>query len=291
MGILNIIPNPFSKKIAEDSNYLSLCLTPDKVLAIIWVFDGEKVEILGFAKKSYQNIESLIHQAARVIDMAAEAAKSDVSEVVFGLSAQWFYEGQITKDTQKQLKKLSDELELNAQAFVPFSSSVKNYLKIEESITPHAVLVGIYDELMEVHLIKNNEVEGTKISTSKPTLEKIATVIRQLAQDKSLPSRLIIFGLIEGSKLAEEISKKDWKDVFLHQPKIEFIDDNELAKSVSYAQASDILGHEPTLIPSSKEKEIISSDDELKKEKQEADELGFIEGEDILETKEKPQEE
>ncbi len=283
MALTDIFSRFLKKETQQETNFLSLSLTPDRVLASVWALEGEKVEVLGFARKSFQNVDSIIHQSAQAIDDAAEKAKSDVSQVVFGLSSSWFDEGKIKKDTTRLLKKLSQELELDAQAFVPIASAIKNYLKFEDGITPHAVLVGIFSDSFEAHLLKNNEVEKTLNSKSKPTLEKISGLVKQLGEDKDLPAKIIVFGLPDDSRLAEEIGKYEWKGTFVNKPKVQFLKNREVSKSVAFAQATDVLGHElsateavGTLAPSDLE------DVEIKKEVQEPDRLGFIEGEDIL---------
>ena len=101
--------NPFnklSKKPKSGENYLSLTLTPSKVLATIWEFNGEQVSVIGESNKTYNKPESLIHEAAIAIDNAAEQAKSDVDKVVFGLSSSFFENGELKSESQKMLKSL-----------------------------------------------------------------------------------------------------------------------------------------------------------------------------------------
>lgn len=287
MAIKNFFGKILKKETQADTHYLSLTLTPDRVLATIWTFEQEKVQILGFAKKSFQNIDSVIHQAAVVIDTAAEKAKSDVSEVVFALSSNWFEDKQMKKDTSKLLKKLSEDLELSAQAFIPLSSSIKNFLKVQESVTPKAILVGIFDEFFEIYLVRNNEVEAFKTSSSKASVEKISQLVKQLDDEGNLPSRIVVYGINDQSKLAEEISRFKWEETFAHLPKIEFLTDNQISQSVAYAQATDILGHELSLAPVAAAVALSAEGEEVEgasQEKPQANELGFIEGEDILKT-------
>ncbi len=286
MAFADIFQKFFNKKVKEDTNFLALTITADRILASVWTFENEAVIVTGFAKKPFQNIESLVHQAAVAIDNAAQTAKSDFSQVVFGLSSNWFEEGQLTKDTSEHLKKLSEDLELDAQAFVPLSSSIKNFLKIKESSSPNAVLVGAFEDFFEVHLLRNNQVLSTKISKSKPTLEKISSLFRQLDSEKSLPSKIVVYGLAEDSDLVQEIQKASFKDIFVQQPKIEFIKDNELAKSVALSQATDILGSEPALTPQDASSSLptATAAHPITHGSPSANELGFIEGEDVLKT-------
>ena len=78
MAIADIFSKALKKESDEETNYLSLAITPDRVLASIWKFNGDQVQVLGFSKKSFQNIDSIVHQTAVAIDSAGEKANSDV---------------------------------------------------------------------------------------------------------------------------------------------------------------------------------------------------------------------
>ena len=71
MGFPGPISNIF-KKDEEQKSFLALTILPDKILAAIWDFAEEKIEVLGFGKKSLGHVNVLIHQAAFVIDKAGE---------------------------------------------------------------------------------------------------------------------------------------------------------------------------------------------------------------------------
>ena len=156
----NFLNRFLKKQEPEDINYLSLVLTSDEIYANIWQFDNENIKSIGFSKKNFKNLDGLIHEAAVAIDSAGKLAQSDVSQVVFGLSSFWFEDGKVSKETLNILKSLSEDLDLNAQAFVPLSASINHYLKIKESITPSAIFVGTFPEFLEVHLAKNNQIIG-----------------------------------------------------------------------------------------------------------------------------------
>lgn len=287
MNPLNILSKFVGKQDTRSESFLSLVLTPDRVLALIWDFQNEEVKNLGFGKKSYQNLDVLIHQAAVAIDIAGEQAKVDVQKVVFGLTDEWFEEGELTKQTTKLLKKLSDELDLNPQAFVPLPAAISHLLRIEDSPAPSAVLVGIFNDFCEVHLLENSKVSNSIISKAQINIEKITKIIAELKADtKELPAKIIVYGPSESSELSEKIAKHDWKNTFVHEPKVDFLDDSELVRAVAYAQAADILGFEPSQVgksevgPTEMESHVTHA----------VNELGFIEGEDILQNREQVEE-
>src|SRR4030067_2827903 len=107
-------PGPFSnifRKNEEQKSFLALTILPDKILAAIWDFAEEKIEVLGFGKKSLGHVNVLIHQAAVVIDKEGEEAKADDSKAVFGLSHFYFAEGSPSKESLGVLKNIAKDSE------------------------------------------------------------------------------------------------------------------------------------------------------------------------------------
>ena len=265
----------FKKKNPVDENYLALTITPEKVIALIWAFRQSIVQVLGYAEAKFKDHENLVHQAAAAIDQASEEAKSDVSKVVFGLSRNWFDDGQISPETSRLLENMSSDLELKAQAFVPLSVSIKNYLKSQESASPNAVCVGLFVNLCEVHLINSNQVTASISTKTKPTPEKIVELIKSLDAKESLPSRVVIFGEHD-THIVGKLQDSNLPDLFTQEPRIEYLNEKELATSVAFAQGADILGHEVAVQVSSQPVSKVS------KETKEPDKFGFVEGKDIL---------
>src|SRR3990167_8364029 len=291
-------PAPFSnlfKKNEDQKSFLALTILPDKILAAIWDFADEKIEVLGFGKKSFGHVNVLIHQAAVVIDKAGEEAKTDVSKAVFGLSHFYFSEGSPSKDALAILKKLAKDLELFPQAYVSCAAAVNHFLKIEEKVTPNVIVIGVFENFTEVHLLEGNNVAKSQVEKGEATVGRITQLVADLAEEgKDLPARIVVFGPDEKDSLLQKLSKADWKSIFVHEPKVDLMDLDELAKATAYAQAADILGHEPSFgekskaaipVETSKETGEEIKDEQIVKEPEvaEADRgSDFVEGKDIL---------
>lgn len=288
---MSIFSRIIKKEKPQEANYLSLVLAPDRILASIWTFDGQDIKVLGFGQKSSQNVDVLVHQAAYAIDAAGEQAKVDVNKAVFGICEYYLEDGTLTRQATKMIKKISDELDLIAQAFIPIAAAVNHLLKIEESTTPNTVTLGIFADFCEVSLLVNNTVVKTKTASAPVNIEKIKNLLTVLTEDdKQLPARVVVYGLKESSDLAQKLSSDDWGGIFLQHPKVDFLDDSELSRSVAYAQAADILGREPniggqtTQIGEQYEEDqapIEQKQDQPETPKPVANELGFVAGVDI----------
>lgn len=272
MSPLSLFGKFFKKNHQGQSNYLSLVITLDRVTALIWTLEEEQVKVLGYDHKNLASIDHLLHQAAVAIDKAGEKAKVDVAKTVFGLTSDWLEEGNLSAKSAKLLKKLAEELDLEPQAYVPLATSIDHLLKAEQTPAPNFVAIGIFGqeqgEFCEIHQIVANKVIAAKTTQSPVNIEKIQALVKQLAADTKLSPRIVVYGQDSSSLLADKIRQTSWQDIFMSEPRIDFLDDQTLARAVAYAQAADLLGREPipkqatTTVP--------------------ADELGFIQDQDIL---------
>lgn len=296
MSLFDTVTGFFSRGTNTQETFLSLAITSDRIFATTWELVGDTVNFLGFSHKKFTNIDSLMHEAASAIDDSAKNAKTDVNKVVFGLSHYWLEDGKITKETGNILKDLAQNLDLSAQAFVPIASSVNHLIKVEEDKVANTVLVGALGDFTEVHLLGEDKVLATKIFKGEATAEKIFTLIRDIKVDvgKELPKEITFFGCDEKSHLIKNLDKSKLEEHFGQKPKFEFIDDDDVAKSVAYSQAADVLGHDPigkasaAAIALAQEEKLSgeSPDSDNIEQSQEplseGDDFGFVSGKDIL---------
>lgn len=298
MAFYSKLGNFLKKDKENETTYLSVALTSDKIFASVWELLGENINFIGFSHKKFHNIDGLIHQAAAAIDDAAQKAKTDISQVVFGLSAYWLEDGKLTKETSNIIKDLSENLELDAQAFVPLASAVNHFFKVENSQNPSLILVGALGDFTEVHLLEDNKVKNSKIFKGEATFEKVAQLMRQLRTDegKNLPSKVVFFGQDSESHLVREFEKNIPQDIFAQEPKVQSLEDEQIAQTVAFSQVSDILGHDPLPQNTSQVEEktgpakgeeklaIATNTKEILLE--ETEDFGFVSGADILKKEE-----
>lgn len=272
MNLLSLFGKFFKKNHQDQSNYLCLVITPDRITALIWTLEEEQVKVLGYDHKNLASIDHLLHQAAVAIDKAGEEAKVDVAKTVFGLASDWLEEGNLSAKSAKLLKKLAEELDLEPQAYVPLATSIDHLLKAEQTPAPNFIAIGIFGQeqgqVCEIHQIVANKVIVTKTTQSPINIEKIQALIKELTAAEKLPPRIVVYGQDPSSLLADKIRQADWQDIFMNEPRIDFLDDQALTRAVAYAQAADLLGREPI----SQQAKTVPA----------ADELGFVQDQDIL---------
>ncbi len=296
MGVKDFFKKVINHEGVQGTNYLSLALTSDKIIAAIWHFQGaSQIDFVGYNEKEFHSIDSLIHEAAVAIDTAAKNITTDVSQVVFGLSNYWFEDGKLSHETGEILKNLAKELELDAQAFVPLAASVAHYLSLKGG-SKNAIFIGAFEDYTEVSFIKNGTAQSSE-HKGKATLEDISRLIGKIkeAPDQELPNQVIIFG--DGAThLKKELDKEDGHKVFKDDAKIEILKNEELVRCITYSQVADILGSEPQIVATAtqpttatKDAEEIEPQEERKEQEkvkeeppESSDEFDFREGLDVL---------
>lgn len=291
MNYLSLLKEKFGWKSSKDKrenteSYLSLVLSPDTITACVWHFQNNEVKVSGTAKKHFSSQEMLTHEAAVAIDKAIETSSADVGKVVFGLSQNWFDKEDLKTETARLLNNLSRDLDLSAQAFVSLATAVNHFLKIEENLTPNAVLVGIFDNYGEVHLVNNNKVVSSISEKSKVETALVVGLIQKLKEkNNQLPSRIVIYGNPQES-FNSQFSKHNWQGLFMHEPKIELLNVDELSQAVAFAQAADVTGHELSIEGSVKDFEKSTDEKPIKSDQKSnvVDSFGFVANKDILDT-------
>lgn len=268
----------FLKKEPAEKTYLSLVVAPDRVIASIWDLKDGNVQFLGFGQKNFKNPDTILHQAAIAIDLAAEAAKSEVTKTVFGLSQFWLENGQPTDEANKILKSLKEDLELDPQAFVSLGAAINHFERIEHLASPQAILIGIFENFCEVHLLQNSQITKTNVSNVQVTPDQLPRLVATLKKaQETLPPHLILYGA--NSEFAAQMAGLSWGDLFIQEPKIDLLNDEQLAQAVSYAQAQDVLGREPQAEPITTVSPASTTRDKLS---QSGDETGFVKDVDLL---------
>lgn len=291
MNYISLLKEKFGLKSLRDKrenaeSYLSLVLLPDTITACVWHFQNNEVKVTGTAKKHFSSQDMLTHEAAVAIDKAVETSSAEVARVVFGLSSNWFDKEELKSETARLLNNLSRDLDLSAQAFVSLATAVNHFLKVEENLTPNAVLVGVFNNFCEVHLVNNNKVVSSIFEKNKVETALVVGLIQKLKEkNNQLPSRIVIYGNPQES-FNSQFAKHNWQGLFMHEPKIELLNENELYQAVAFAQAADIAGHELSIKSSDNDVERSADEKPIEPNQKSnvANNLGFIAGKDILDT-------
>jgi len=288
MDIKKFLPGKDEKDDLE--YYWVLIIEPGWVNAGIWrIKEGGAQVVFTGHQFSWGLDEELINATDSALSSAVQSFPGDLKEpekTVFAVNSSWVSGGQIKEEYLEKIKRLCSDLSLKPVGFVILPEAIAHYLKSEEDVSLNAILLGIYQESLEVTLFNLGKLVGTTIvARSVSIADDVTEGLVRFSETKSLPSRFIVYDgrekeLEEVRQLLISVNWDEFTKIkFFHTPKVEIIDASIKISAVSLAGAAEIAGVK-TLDKSGKvrvKEEKRETDDVVKEEM--AEKLGFAVGE------------
>lgn len=244
----------FGKKRSGLEYFWSLVIGKDRIDAAVWRIIGENVEIVGKSEGfSWQedDADSLIEAADSALTAASSALPEEVEEpdkVVFGLCSSWVVDGEIKPENLKILKKLSETLELKPAGFVIMPEAIVYLLKSRDGAPPNAILVGVYDDELNIALVESGKVLGiTDVARSISPGADIAEGLARFQKPAQYPARILLYDHKGGEldEVKQSVIETAWNEYgmkFLHTPRVEVLPSDVGISAVSLAGGAEV-GH------------------------------------------------
>ena len=302
MDLGSLLPK---KEKSKSESFWSVVIEPRSVQAAVWRIVGEKAEIVGRSLSvSWELSEDLITATDSVLTSAMqELADSDPDpeKTVFGVVSSWVVNGQIAEEHLEQIRQLCSELSLKPAGFVVLSEAISNIVKSEEGSPLSGVVLGVSKDNLELSIFKLGSLLGsTEVARSISVVEDVAEGLTRFADNKSIPSRFLLYDGKEGEleEVRQELIKANWDDYekikFLHTPHIEIItpdrklDAVSLAGAVDIANVTSLMGEEThEVTPTDESESGTPADDNV--ESIQPEDLGFALGTDITHAMNSPE--
>lgn len=247
------LPSLLSKDQKEKKElYWSLIIEPGWVQAGIWSIKEEKVEveiISPVVPWDEENSEALLEATDAALSSAVQKLPEDVVEpekTVFGVSASWVTDGQISSQYLEKIKVLCEKLAIVPIGFVILSEAISHFLKFEEGVPLNALILRVNAEILEISLfLLGKQVEGTIVSRSVSIKDDLVEGLSRF-KSQEFPSRILLYdgkgGELEDFR--QEIMTISWDGFsnfkFLHTPKVEEILPEKKILAVCLAGASEL---------------------------------------------------
>lgn len=155
------MPSFLSGEEQKTKLFLAILLTEQSVQAVLWSVTRGQIKV---EKKSETYQINQPDQTAKQTDLALQdlgEQSENLKEVVFGLPPSWSDAQGVLDNKKPLLKKLTEDLSLEAIGFVVISEAVvKNLLKTEKNLS--AVLVFYTNNQIDVVLVENGVIKKTE---------------------------------------------------------------------------------------------------------------------------------
>lgn len=304
MDIKKFLPD----KDAEREYFWSLVIEPGWVQAGIWQIESDKAKVVFSSPPfTWETDEELVQSADDALSAAIQGFPEENIEPtksVFGVSASWVEEGNITPQYLEKIKKLCSELSLTPIGFVVLPEAIAHYIKSEEGGPLTAVVLGVYSQVIELSLFRLGNLSGnTTISRSVSIVDDVIEGFARLMDKDHVPSRFILYDGKEGEleEARQALLKVNWEDYenlkLLHTPKIELVSAKTKVYAVSLAGASELANINRVEVASedfdrherevgkeeTQEKKILGEESDIEPSNITPEELGFAVDRDVSE--------
>jgi hypothetical protein len=319
MEVKTILSKIRQKEDQKSEYYFALEIGLEFIKSAIFSIEEKQIKVLSYGdKERWQDREELIEAVDASLSSAAEKLpiEGEVKEpdkVVFGLPFNWIEGDKIIDEKLKLLKKLSEKLSLKPTGFVVVTEAVVHHLKSTEGVPPTAILVNLGLKKITVALTRVGKISGPKlIDRSDNLADDLIEGLSRFESQEPLPARILLYDSDDKLEEAKQqlinypwLEKKKETVEFLHLPKIETLSFNFDIESIALAGGKEVAKATGLVVEerlSEEKREVGEKKERREKRKEErgkktedfasAEELGFVQGKDIIEeTKETSEEE
>ncbi len=228
---------PFFKKnsqIVKREYLFALEIGNSFVKSAVWSVVNDKPHVISIGGSSNWDglsEDGLITAADASISEATNRLDStgriQPEKVILGLPIDWMGPDKILPDRLSLIKAACSRLSISPVGFVVTSEACASFLQKEEGVPPSVVLVGIWNQYIEVTYIRTGKIQGNHLVKRSSTVQDdLVEGLSRLHADM-LPSRILLYtsdGDLE--EVRQSLLGFPWlapqtKLPFLHFPKIE----------------------------------------------------------------------
>ena len=273
--------------------YWSLVIEEGWIQAGVWYIGENAAEVVtispGAAWSSEDELTGAVDAALSLAIQKLPENYKEPNKTVFGVSASWVKDGEISEEYLGKIKKICTELSLTPVGFVVLPEAIAHLCKSEEGSPLNAIIVGLGSGKIEISVFKlGNLVGTTEVSRSISLIEDVTEGLSRFEGANPLPSRFIVYDGKEGEleEAKETLLRASWEGVekikFLHTPKAEILNSDRKVLATCLAGAAEI-GH-VSLVTSNKTEFTEEEEEKIDKpsvENVSAENLGFAIGADV----------
>lgn len=283
---------PFLKKEEVVEYFFALNISSEKLTCALWTIEGRQLKILETVSDDYSTLDDLTPRTDKLLDAVLGIREIEPQKILFGVPSSWLVDENLKDEYLKILRGLVKTLELTPMAYVENSHALVHFLEKLEGVPPTAILVGFGSKNLTVTVVRAGKPDGAKTvlrrSDSGSDIEKALLMFTDV---ETLPSRILIFGLVE-PQLKNQLLSFSWmsKLSFLHFPKVDVMQDDVEIKSICLAGASEInpavIYTEHAIKQVIKRSVEVNLGEKIEEEKMEKErDLGFMVGDISTQTK------
>lgn len=272
-------------------NYLSIVINKETVHSALWQLTGSNTKItnVGSHQDWAGEKDKLITATDTSLSTALEGASPEPDKAILGIPDSWVESDKIVAEKQALIKNLSNKLSLKPVGFVIIADAIINFIKQKEGTPPTIILLGLTESEVTVNLVKLGKNIGShSVGRSDDLGADVEEGLARFKQEDSLPTRMVLYnGQLDLEIARQTLLSYAWQDKlpFLHFPKIDILDKDTTVKAVAIAGGLEMSSHHHHAHTPSSPPPPSPASVETKPQKQDIEDLGFHQDQDVMETK------
>jgi len=229
--------NLFNKSIADSSDYLGLLLKEKEGIVFIIRLNNTNANIIAKERFTYSNNwDNLVEDIDEVLyRLELKGFKSPEKSIFFVYSNLVDkYKREIKKIYLLKIKEIVKNLEFKPLGYIEIHDAVIDLLTSKEGIPLSAILIEINNTALTIFLYKNGKrLFAEEVEKSENIIDSLLPVFEKMKVDTLLPSRILVYDSKNIEREVSIILSHVWsKDIFIHHPKIDIVNEEELTNSL-----------------------------------------------------------
>ncbi|OGK16455.1 hypothetical protein A2690_03855 [Candidatus Roizmanbacteria bacterium RIFCSPHIGHO2_01_FULL_39_12b] len=244
------------KKVSSDI-YLALSLQEAGAEVFLLQCTGVPASVVILGQKSFSftnSWERLVEDVDEVLYSLEQAAGVKATRCIIFVYSHLvdINKKEIKEPYLDKIKAISDELGLVATGFMEYHEILSSYFSKNGSGQFNGILCEIDGSFVSFFVYRNGHLDLTKtINRTTDYVETIEVELSELAKTKTLPLRLVLYGIGSLENDAAAFMSKRWsKDIFVQLPKVEVMTNDQIAQALTDSLKSQLLVNDASVVTS-----------------------------------------
>ena len=229
--------NIFNKSNMFENDYLGLLLKEKEGIVFIIRLTNTNTNIIAKERFVYSNNwDNLVEDIDEVLyRLELKGFKSPEKSIFFVYSNLVDkYKREIKKIYLLKIKEIVKNLEFKPLGYIEIHDAVIDLITSKEGVPLSTILIEINNTVLTIFLYKNGKRLFTEeVEKSENIIDSITPIFEKMKIDTLLPSRILVYDSKNIEREVSSIISHVWsKDIFIHHPKVDIVNEEELTNSL-----------------------------------------------------------
>ncbi len=271
---------PFLKKKEKKIYYFCLYIT-DTFLSgfVLDIIDGKETILVERKRSLSAGFDKLLEDTDGLISDLEVQTRVSLGKTIFFLHSTLIdpTTHDIKEPYKGYIKHISKELELEPMGYIDVQESIEDYMKSKSII--NCLIVELNKDEIGIFIYKGGAMVHSSYSArTADTAVDLQNALIAVPGTQVIPSKMLIYGDMDNTKVVSQIAQHNWDEkIFVQHPTIEALKDTDLHQHLAHSFAKELGTQESEEV-----------EEQVEPDQHTNPSFGFMVGEDVSVTGEKP---